>query len=164
MRSPHIAFAIIASIAVVLAASFIARAGDLNPPPGAPSSTMVTLDELSAQLIAASTPAWEHEYVTLNNSFVPGDLVLPGSGLLHAIILRPFAESTNLDAQVEVRIGDCSGGGDVVGVFELRSGATDSLYIPLNVRYGDGGDCGLYLRTLFEAGENVTVLYRPDAS
>lgn len=163
MRSSHAAFAIMASAAAIAAASYLARAGDLNPPAGPVSPTMLTLEDLGAQLAAASTPTWEHTRVTLTNSLGPGDLVLPGSGVLHAIIIRPFAPPTNLDAQVEVRVGDCQGGGDVVGIFEVRSGATDSLYIPLNIRYGDGGDCGLYLRSLFESGENVTVLYRPDA-
>jgi hypothetical protein len=76
---------------IVVAGVWLARAGDLDPPPGAVAPTMVTPEEISTQLVADGEDCAPREWSTWGDVTSGNIRLFPysdgGSGLLHKLYI-----------------------------------------------------------------------------
>ncbi len=131
-------------------------AGNLDPPPGDVSPTMVTLEDLNAQMAALGAPKeWDTHYLVLN-TVGPSHSTIVGSGVIHAVVVTSF------DGSLTLTIWDSpanpTGAEPIISTIGIPA-AKQSFYHELDVRYNGG--IGLYKQSTGQM--NMVIYYKPDA-
>ena len=154
MRHANLLATLCVCVTVIITASLLARAGDLNPPAGAIQPSMHTLDEIYGkvqalpQVFPLCRETWEAGYVkTLSNSLQVTE-VASGSGMLHSIVISPI---TSGFCQAEIIV-------DGQTLLVCQSDTTPETIV-FDTRYST--NIGVKRGQALVAA-NVTVFYRPD--
>jgi len=121
---PSVIIALLAICATLLTTNLMTKAGNLTPPAGAPTGTMLTLEDLSA-LVASSDPCECQDLLYSNYTFTSTTPAIQPAGQL-IYLKRVIVTKSSATADVSFTLTPAGGGS---GFAPVRLGASEGMTV-----------------------------------